>query len=81
MNGEHLVQGTNWYNIQDKAIKGRAHRLSGELNGMAKLKDSDVILIRNLIHNQSQASIARHFNITPGTVYCIVNRKTWRHIK
>jgi len=54
----------------------------GEQCGSHKLKENEVIKIRNLISTgaNSYNSIAAMFNVTPSNIRAIVVRKTWKHL-
>ena len=47
----------------------------------AKLSETDVRAIRIMVHSgDSQAKIARHFNISRQNVWLIVHEKIWRKV-
>lgn len=55
--------------MQDKAIKGRAHRLTGLSNGKTKLSDKDVMAIRlRLGYGDSPSNLAKEFSVDPSTI-------------
>lgn len=54
---------------------------SGEANSSSKLKESDIIEIRNLSKNGlSSRKIADIFSVKKGTILSVINKKTWKHI-
>lgn len=55
-------------------------RHPGESNSHAKLKESDVIKIRELGEFLSRQEIAQRYNVHPTTIRDILNRKRWAHI-
>ena len=66
----------------DKAKKGRVHDQNGEKNASAKLSDTLVRQIRILSgHGLSNYKIARLLILKPGTVWHVVNGRTWIHVK
>lgn len=94
VNPDHLWPGTQADNNADKEQKGRGVypkgrivplelRPKGESHGCAKLTKAQVIEIRRR-HAQDKTSNYRlgiEFNVNPGTIHDIVNRKTWKHIR
>jgi hypothetical protein len=93
-NPKHLWCGTNTDNNRDSAAKGRKkwkaeHHwrqhpddiVRGERNGLSKLKETDVVEIRRLhASGLFQYQIGKMFGVTPHAIWCIVNRKTWKHV-
>lgn len=90
-NPHHLRLGTMYDNTQDMISKGRKvvvinpnnkpphHR--GEGHPMSKLKESDVIKIRQLIaEGESQRALSRQYGVTKTTIQNIRKRVLWSHI-
>jgi hypothetical protein len=76
--------GTIKDDVADMLKKGRAgggakNPPKGTEHSRAKLTEADVRQIR-LTPGISSNAWARHFNVSPGTISCIVHRKTWKHI-
>lgn len=96
VNPAHLFLGTNTDNIQDMERKGRAYHaagdehwqrrnpgtLSGCKNGMAKLIDSDVIKILELLKagELSFHQIGECFGVSADSIGLISRGKTWKHL-
>lgn len=81
INPKHLFLGTDQDNTNDMIAKGRDVRVFGERHGMARLKEDDVLKIRELIQGGDKlVAIARMFGVTPETVGDIKHRRSWRHI-
>lgn len=79
-NPHHLSEGTKNDNSLDMINKGRSCK--GENIKTSKLKKDDVIKIRNLYNeNYTYTSLATQYNVSVYTIYCIVQKKTWRHIE
>ncbi len=83
-NPTHLFLGTHKDNMGDCAAKGRNHvpPQQGELHSQAKLKDSDVLKIREL-WNTGQFTLlqlANQFGVGFVQIHRIVYRKNWNHI-
>lgn len=76
----HLFLGTDKINGGDKARKNRAARHFGESNGLAKLTEIDVLLIRSLDEDLSQRQLADRFNVSQVLIGNILRREIWRHI-
>lgn len=72
-------------NMKDMIKHGNAGKCKGTKNGMSKLKESDVIEIKNIlknkvVHKQSYASIARLFNVDQSLISLIDKEKIWKHV-
>lgn len=84
VNPLHLFSGTNLDNVKDKIEKGRCYtgNQKGEKNGASKLKDSNVIKIRNLYKtgNYTITKLGKIYNVNRSTISYIVNNKTYTHL-
>jgi len=84
VNPLHLFAGTNHDNVMDKVNKGRCYNgyQKGEHNGASKLKDADVIQIRELYNNQNYTTIklGKMYGVHRSTISYIVNNKTYTHL-
>jgi hypothetical protein len=78
VNPEHLFLGTRQENMDDMAAKGRSAR--GMRNANAKLTDEQVLTIRSLVGEHSQAELCRMFNISPMQMSRIVRGLRWKHL-
>jgi hypothetical protein len=78
---DHLVLGTHKTNSDDKFAKGRANTLRGEATGRARLTEGQVFeVLQRLQEGQSQRSIARHFDVSPGAIQGIADGRNWKHL-
>lgn len=81
---DHLFLGTNADNVADRVRKGRSGNEPhpGESHPMAKLTAEMVRVIRGLrkdglgVHR-----LAQRFNVTPGHISEIINRKRWASVE
>lgn len=83
VNPNHLFLGTQADNVLDCAKKGRIVGPGiGELNRESKLKEQEVLEIRNLYSKggESHRTLGRKFNVSRGLIRSIVKRWTWKHI-
>jgi len=82
VNPAHLWLGTHADNKRDSVDKGRHGWACGAANGRAKLRETDVRLIRRLYRrgHWSQFPLARVYGVSHCTISEIVNGKTWRSI-
>lgn len=81
-NPNHLFLGTYSDNAKDAFKKGRRkapeNKTRGENRYNSKLKDRDVIEIKNLLNNGIGGSeLARKFNVTRGLISNIKTKKAW----
>lgn len=85
VNPNHLFSGTMKENMDDKMAKGRYKKgitPKGMSNYLAKLKDADIPIIREMC----DAGISTHvigakFGVTSKTIWAVGKRITWTHIK
>lgn len=80
VNPDHLRAGTDDENRLEKLAK-RRHAF-GENHNHAKLTEKQVLEIRKK-HSEDKrgcSSLAKEYGITYTGMYCIISRKTWRHI-
>lgn len=75
----NLRWGSTEENIEDRHVQGEIAR--GVRNGAAKLTPDDVREIRDAISNgESQASVARRFQVSKSTVWRAVNTH-WKEVQ
>lgn len=80
-NPKHLFEGTRKDNMADCARKGRTYKPVGELSNTAKLTEANVLEIRKTeIGYHTVRNLANRFNVGTCAIYCVIQRKTWRHI-
>ena len=84
---DHLFLGTNKENMDDKVAKGRQARPKGEANGQAKLRESDILAIREMHRRHKRRArvarglnrfLSRWFGVATQTVYEAACGTTWR---
>jgi hypothetical protein len=95
-NPDHLFIGTNSDNVRDAANKGRMAKGKkngcyihpekvprGTTNGMSVLTEDKVIEIRNRYAKGdiSQLNLGKLYGVSEHTIWTIVHRKTWKHVK
>lgn len=78
VNPSHLFLGTDADNMRDKCMKNRQAR--GEKGGNTKLRESQVMEIRELYKTMTARAIAKRFGISKITVRFIVWGKMWKHL-
>ena len=80
INPQHLYIGTAIDNVRDKVKRDRHNR--GRRVWKAKLKDSDIPMIFAL-HKKGWAgnAIAKRYKISRSSIYQILQRKAWKHVK
>jgi hypothetical protein len=77
INIDHLEQGTNYDNVQDRVSRGRS--AVGENNGKSKLSEEQVRFILHDVHYKDK-ELAKVFCMDYQAIRAIRQRKTWRHI-
>lgn len=80
VNPEHLWLGTKKQNTADMIKKGRIKVCSGEKSGKTKLKNSDIIKIREMSKKNNCSVVSKHFGIPYSTVYFIINKRNWKYV-
>lgn len=81
-NPNHLFLGTPTDNVHDMIKKGRRKICTGEQIHGAKLKEQDVIFIKQqLAQNISIMEMAKQFNVAYRTIHDIKLGKTWKNVK
>lgn len=79
VNPKHLWLGTNDDNVADRDAKGRMAR--GDRNASTKLRECDVIKIRNEIKcGTMQKVIAKKYGVTPSTISSLHRRIIWKYL-
>jgi len=84
ININHLELGTILDNVMDRNIRDRtskASRTKGEVNGMHKLKEHQVLEILKLKGKLSQSKIAKMFGVSQVNISCIFTGKSWSHLQ
>jgi hypothetical protein len=78
----NLFWGTQRMNIQDMCSKGRNRNkaFKGEDNGSAKLRDSDIPAIKQLLLDKSCAEVSRMYGVDRTTISYIKRGITWVHL-
>jgi hypothetical protein len=80
VNPSHLRSGDDAQNMADKKRDNTEN--NGERHGLSKLKDSDVIEIRER-HSTGTATrlrLARDYGVTKQTISKIIRRQQWKHL-
>lgn len=79
VNPDHLFLGTDADNMKDRDSKGRCQK--GETHFRAKLKDWEVLLIREAhCKGFGVNKIARYFKMNSASISNITRKKSWKHI-
>lgn len=74
---DHLFLGTQKENCQDARRKDRHSR--GTRNGISKLTDDAVRDIR--ASSLSQVALGKKYGVTQGTIWHVLERRHWAHVK
>lgn len=76
------LEWTSYSENRKHAVEnGRMRYALGEKSGSSKLSESQIKEIR-LKHKNGETgkNIAMYFNVTPSTIYSILNNITWKHV-
>lgn len=71
---------SNQQNLKYMFDQNRNIPTVGTINGMSKLSEKEVLLIRQRAKTEKYKIIANDLNIGISSISQIVNRKTWKHI-
>jgi hypothetical protein len=81
VNPAHLFLGTRADNHADMKAKGRANGPRGAMNPNVKLTEQ---LVRECRQDYAAGigtrRLARKFGVNRQTMYCVVKRRTWKHV-
>jgi hypothetical protein len=81
VNPAHLLLGTVQDNNMDRIVRGRSLGPKGEANAKARITSDQVIEIRQrYAKGELQSALAVEFGIAEPTVWCIVKRRSWKHV-
>lgn len=78
---DNLYLGTQAENIEDMFRKGRQPDRKGEKHPCSKFTESDVKMIKQLLFGWAKSYLlARHFKVSPATIWAIKSGGNWSHI-
>lgn len=82
VNPDHLDWDTSSKNRLDQIRDGTEKPPKGEVNGMAKLTDIEVLAIREKYATETytQQKLADEYGVSQATISLIILRKLWAHI-
>lgn len=68
-------------NLFNAYRKHNVNRPFGETQGNSKLKEEDILLIRELRKTHKLKELAKKFNVRMSTIHGIAEMKSWKHVK
>ena len=77
INHTHLELGTHEKNMKDRQERNRT--ASGTKHGMCKLREQDIIYIKNNPDNKKGIELAKEFNVTASCISRIKKGKCWKN--
>uniref|UniRef100_A0A6C0AJW4 Uncharacterized protein n=1 Tax=viral metagenome TaxID=1070528 RepID=A0A6C0AJW4_9ZZZZ len=77
---DHIWEGTNQDNVNDKNSKGRGVYVKGEHHGSSKLTESMVIEIKQIGRSLSQRKLASEYGVSSTIIYKILKGVIWSHV-
>jgi len=83
---DNRVENLEWVTRRENVIhafrNGLNKPLLGSLQGNAKLKESDIPVIKSRIKaGDAKAAIARDYGVSPGAIAHIDKGRAWKHVK
>jgi hypothetical protein len=82
VNPDHLSIGTQRDNVYDMINKNRKAIQKGSLNGMSKLTEDQVKLIkRRIASGEKQVNLAKEYGVNKSQITEIKIGRTWAHVK
>lgn len=82
VNPKHLYFGTSKQNYLDMIERKRIKIVVGENNPNSKLKEKDILKIRDLYkEGKSYKELAEMFMVTTSNIGMIIRKKQWIHVK
>ncbi len=79
-NVDNLEWCTHSENTKHACRTGLILPTNGEINGMSRLTEKDILEIRGFEKGTNQRLIAEKYNVTRNTICSIINRRAWKHI-
>ena len=79
-NPDHIWEGTNQENVDDKIKKGRGAIVKGEKHGCSKLTEDMVIEIKQAGRTISQRKLATEYGVSSTIIYKILKGVLWSHV-
>lgn len=81
VNPDHLEWGTNQDNMNDMKQRGRSPNNRGSRNPHSKLKEEDVMMIRELFRRgESIKDLAFQYRVTRTAISDVIHGKVWKHL-
>lgn len=81
VNPAHIRAGTPKDNSFDRERKGRGNHCKGAAHPKHKLSEAQVMGVLVMIKHMTQSQIARELCVSQQSIWYILHRKTWKHIK
>lgn len=78
---ENLEWCTNSENVKHAHKNGIYKYLKGEETSNSKLKNRDIIEIRKAYKKGLGVKLSKKYHVTHQTIYDIINKKQWAHVK
>ena len=80
VNPDHIFMGTASDNMLDMASKGRCSKRNqkGSSNGNSKLKENDILEIKDKLSSMTNIDIAKEYGVHHATISLIRRNKTWK---
>lgn len=80
---QDILSGRNWKHVpypnkEEQRRFRKNKRAKGSMHACAKILEEDVIKIRK--DTRDRETIAKEYNLTPGSIWKIQNRYTWKHV-
>jgi hypothetical protein len=79
-NPTHLYLGDSKSNARDMVLQGRNYNPKGELANASKLKEADVVAIKQIPFTVGNIAVGKMFGVSEYAIYSIRKNLTWAHV-
>jgi hypothetical protein len=78
---DHLFLGTLGDNVRDMTRKGRLKGAPITNKKLTEQQAKDILSVYGIQKPDSYAQVSRLFGVSPATIWMLLHRKSWKHVK